>query len=623
MHLRTLIFMACLFPIMAQAETISTRTGNVLKGNPSPYLAMHGDDPVHWQEWNSKTIARARAENKLILISIGYFACHWCHVMQKESYQAEDVAKVLNDKFIAVKVDRELNPALDARLIEFVNRTRGYSGWPLNVFITPQGYPLFGMVYLPHDDFKKLTQQLSEYWQKDSAELLADAKQAASELAPETMNLKKTRLSDSADNAGELLVKQAMAKADQFLGGFGEQSKFPVVPRIDALLAQYKKNKDEKLGKFLKRTLDSMQKYGLNDSLGGGFFRYTVDPQWRVPHFEKMLYDNALLASLYFRAAEVFSNPRYKATALATTAFMRDTLATKSGGLVASLSAVDDNNVEGGYYLWSRDEAKALLNTQEWAVAEPAWSLFGTPTLEQQYLPVAEAELEKLVKEKSIQQAGITLKTLPAVLSSARGKLLKARNKRGLPVDTKRLAAWNGLALSAFVKAASITNNKLDIQAAQRLRDFLINELWDGAQILRARDVNGKTIGRATIEDYAFVAAGMFDWAEYTGKQRDYQLAENIINQAWQRFFDAQGWKLSEENLLAYGISEHVISDGPMPSPSATIIRVTQKLLMKEVDNNKLPVTHLNVALAASEQLVLDDPFWFSSYIAAFELNRN
>jgi len=615
--MRQIFILLSLLPILVHADV-----GNTLKNNPSPYLAMHGQDPVHWQEWNSASVARAKAENKLLFVSIGYFACHWCHVMQKESYQAEDVAKILNKDFISVKVDRELNPALDARLIEFVNRTRGYSGWPLNVFITPEGYPLFGMVYLPHDDFKALIQKLEEFWRNDPDGLLADAKQAASELVAESIDLDKVGLTESADNAGDVFIKHAMQKADQFMGGFGEQSKFPVVPRIDALLQQYENNPDEKTGKFLTRTLDSMQKYGLNDSLGGGFFRYTVDPQWRVPHFEKMLYDNALLASLYFRAAKIFESDKYKATALATTAFMRDTLGTKSGGLVASLSAVDDKNVEGGYYLWTREEVKTLLNSKEWAVVEPAWSIFGTPTLEGQFLPVAREDIEELAKENTIQQAGIKKSQIKKILSSARSKLLNARGKRGLPVDTKRLAGWNGLALSALVEAARVTKDKKDIQAATNLRDFLVNELWDGQQILRARDGNGKSIGRATIEDYAFVASGLLDWAEYTNKQEDFEFAAKIINQAWQRFFSDQGWRLSEENLLAYGTSEHVISDGPMPSPASVILRVTQKLKNKGMLKNKLLVKYFNAVLAASEQQVLDDPFWFSSYIAVFEANK-
>jgi len=616
MNIKAFIIMALLLPISVQAEI-----SNTLKDNSSPYLAMHSDDPVKWQQWDSETIARAKAENKLLFVSIGYFACHWCHVMQKESYQAADIAKVLNSKFIPVKVDRELNPALDARLIEFVNRTRGYSGWPLNVFITPDGYPLFGLVYLPHDDFKALVEKLAGYWDADATGLIADAKLAASELAPADIDFTKTTMTDKVDELGQIFVTRTLIEADKFLGGFGEQSKFPSVPRVAALLVKYKQTADEKLGKFLITTLNSMQNYGLNDSLGGGFFRYTVDPQWRVPHFEKMLYDNALLASLYFDGAEVFDRPDYKATALATTRFMSETLGTKGGGLVASLSAVDDKNVEGGYYLWDRDEVINILSKNEWAVVEPAWGIFGTPTLEGLFLPVAMSDFEALAKEKTVIEADIKAEELTALLDSARIKLLKVRAKRGLPVDTKRLAGWNGLALSAFVKAVRATNNDREKQAAKRLRDFLVNELWDGKQLMRARNQQGKPIGKTTIEDYAFVAAGLFDWAQYTGKQDDYELAVEVTKQAWQRFFGKQGWKLSEENLLAYGISEHVIADGPMPSPAAVIMHVTQKILKRD-SSAQLPIKNFKAVLAASEKHVLDDPFWFSSYVEVLEANK-
>ena len=614
--LRVLIVLSLLVPALSYAELTNT-----LKGNSSPYLAMHGNDPVKWQQWNSETVARAKAENKLLFVSIGYFACHWCHVMQKESYQAADTAKVLNRKFISVKVDRELNPALDARMIEFVERTRGYSGWPLNVFITPDGYPLFGLVYLPHDDFKALVEKLASYWEKDPDGLNADAKLAASELAPAYIDFSKTTLTEKLDKLGETFVKRSLIDADKFLGGFGEQSKFPSAPRVMALLTQYQKTADEKLGKFLITTLNSMQKYGLNDSLGGGFFRYTVDPQWHVPHFEKMLYDNALLASLYFDAAEVFDRSDYLATALATTKFMTETLGTKSGGLVASLSAVDDKNVEGGYYLWDRDEIKNNLTAKEWAVVEPAWGIFGTPTLEGLFLPVAVSDFDDLVKEKTVVAAGIKQEDLAGLLESAKKKLLAIRAKRGLPVDTKRLAAWNGLALSAFVKAAQVTKTNKDKQAAKRLRDFLVNQLWDGKQLMRARNEQGKQIGKAAIEDYAFVAAGLFDWATYTGNKQDHKLAIELTRQAWQRFFGQQGWRLSEENLLAYGISEHVIADGPMPSPAAIILQVTQAILERD-SNAKLPINKFKAVLAASEKDVLDDPFWFSSYVDVLEESR-
>ena len=611
--LRVFLLCCILLPSFVQAEL-----SNTLKGNASPYLAMHGNDPVNWQQWTSETVDQARKENKLLFVSIGYFACHWCHVMQKESYQANDIAMVLNDKFIPVKVDRELHPALDARLIEFVNRTRGYSGWPLNVFITPEGYPLLGLVYLPHDDFKALVEKLATFWAEDAEGLKNDARLAAAELEPEEIDQSNTTLSEASNTLGKDFVRKAMIEADKFLGGFGEQSKFPSVPKLDALLDQYKIEAKPELGKFLVTTLNSMQKYGLNDSLGGGFFRYTVDPQWRVPHFEKMLYDNALLANLYFKAARVLRHPEYKATAVATTRFMSEVMGRPNGGLVASLSAVDDKNVEGGYYLWDRDEIKQLLNHKEWAVVEPAWGLNATPTLEGKYLPVAEGPLDELQKEKTVRAAGIAQKEIGKLLASARKKLRDVRNKRGLPVDTKQLAGWNGLALSAFVNTAQTTKDKKDVEAAQRLRDFIVNERWDGRQLLRAKDKQGKVIGKATIEDYAYVSAGLLDWAHYTGKPKDLALAMQVTDQAWQRFFTTHGWQLSEENLLGYGMSEHALSDGPMPSPAATILHTTQSILASKPDA-ALSINNFKLALAASEPLVVEDPYWFSSYVAVIQ----
>jgi len=605
---RCWLLILLVFPLAAQADLVNT-----LQENPSPYLRMHSGDPVHWQEWNSDTVAKARDENKLLFVSIGYFACHWCHVMQKESYQAEDIANLLNKDFVPVKVDRELNPALDARLIEFVERTRGYSGWPLNVFVTPDGYPLIGIVYLPHDDFKDLVSKLSVLWKQDSQGLGSDAKGAAIELTAPELNMDRRPLATTPGTLGNLMVNNSLAQADLFMGGFGEQSKFPSVPKLSALLHAYQRNPDEKLGKFLRRTLDNMQNHGLNDSLGGGFFRYTVDPQWRVPHFEKMLYDNALLASLYFDAGEILGQPRYSATALTTTKFMRETLGRQNGGLVASLSAVDDKNIEGGYYLWNLDEIKKVLNAEEWRVAEQAWGLYGSPTLEGTFLPAMERKFDELAGE-----LGLTVTEIKTVLASARSKLLEVRAQRGLPVDDKFITAWNGLSLSAFVAAAKYTGDSREQKAAQTLHDYIVHELWDGNSLIRARSHTGKVIGDGKLEDYAFVAQGLLDWADYTGDAQDYQLVAKVIEQSWKRFVTTRGWKLSESSLLAYGESEAVISDGPMPSPAALIIRISQQLKKRNIETGVSDDSLLAI-LAASEASVLEDPYWFASYVAAFE----
>ena len=301
---------------------------NQLANHPSPYLAMHGQDPVQWQEWGKAAQQAAVREDKLLFISSGYFSCHWCHVMQRESFSDPEIAAILNKHFIAVKVDRELNPALDAKLIDFVERTRGYAGWPLNVFITPDGYPLVGLVYMPQQGFKTMLLKLTTEWQQRKPELKELAAKATSELATPQVSESTTLAPKLGEEYTKYLLRHTFDLADELQGGFGQQNKFPMVPQLQVLLAEYQRNRLERLGDFLQTTLNHMASQGLNDQLAGGFYRYTVDPAWQIPHFEKMLYDNAQLANLYLNAASVFSNQRYQTVAFQTLDFMLHELAT-------------------------------------------------------------------------------------------------------------------------------------------------------------------------------------------------------------------------------------------------------------------------------------------------------
>ncbi|MCK5385924.1 MAG: thioredoxin domain-containing protein, partial [Gammaproteobacteria bacterium] len=263
---------------------------NTLKNHASPYLALHGTDPVAWQEWNKETVARAKREGKLIYVSSGYFSCHWCHVMQRESYKNAEVAQILNKYFIPVKVDREINSALDSHLIDFVERTQGRAGWPLNVFVTPDGYPLVGMTYVPTNNFIEILNNLKTRWQLERAVLEDIAKSATNELS--------TAVAEGSENIADGLAKeylkrfllQADTMADDMSGGFGQQNKFPSYPQLNLMLMAYENTPEKPFKQFLLLTLNKMASQGLYDQLGGGFFRYTVDPIWQVPHFEKMLY---------------------------------------------------------------------------------------------------------------------------------------------------------------------------------------------------------------------------------------------------------------------------------------------------------------------------------------------
>lgn len=583
---------------------------NTLANNASPYLAMHANDPVHWQEWNEQTVATARKENKLLFVSIGYFACHWCHVMQRESYQNPKIAAKLNRDFIPIKVDRELNPALDTRLIEFVERTRGYSGWPLNVFVTADGYPLLGMVYLPAKDFSALITELGAIWQQGSQQLVIDAKLASEELQRPVLD-KDIRLEKNlTNNIHKKLTHATLTRADSLVGGFGNQGKFPSVPQLSAMLDSYQSTQDQQIAEFLHLTLNNMANLGLNDIIGGGFYRYTVDPQWRVPHFEKMLYDNALLASLYLQAGEVFDEARYFEVARQTLDFMINELLSVQGGLYASLSAIDSNNVEGGYYLWQQDEVKKILTEAEWLAVSKAWRMESDPTTEDGYLPVAYRVNDEVAVEINITEVELSM-----LLASAKAKMLNVRQQRSVPTDTKQLAAWNGLALSAFSQAALIFNNERYKNIAKGIRGFLLNNLWKHDRLLRAVDVHGQSIGKATLEDYAYVAGGLLAWANLSNESRDYKKVEEIVEQAWKKFFTVQGWRLTESSLLANLVSEVMLADGPMPSPSSELLRVSLSLL--KVRENKILQKQSLRAIVIAQELLQEDPYWFSSQARA------
>jgi len=593
MTARAFAILLCLLPWAVAAAPLS----NQLKNHPSPYLAMHATDPVAWQDWNAAAVERARREGKLLYVSVGYFSCHWCHVMQRESYKNKDIARFLNRHFIPVKVDRELEPALDARLIEFAERTRGLGGWPLNVFVTPAGYPVYAALYLPPAEFKQVLERLQGLWTGDPAGLERLAQdEAARAAAPVAAPAGKART----------LVQEALAQADTIHGGFGEQSKFPSAPQLEALLAQQAAKPDARLEEFLRLTLDGMADLGLHDHLGGGFFRYTVDPSWKTPHFEKMLYDNALLARVYLHAAKVLRQPRYEAVARATLDFMARDLRAPDGALIASLSAVDDQNVEGGYYLWSADQLDRLLATREARAYRLVYGMQDAAPFEAGYLP-----LRVLATPEAAKRLGVDPSEVESLLAQAAAKLHAARVKRGLPRDTKLLAGWNGLALAAFAEAARMTNEPRYREAANGIRKYLVGTLWDGRELKRAVD-KGRAVGAVALEDYAYVAQGLLEWARLTNEANDFSLARAVANAAWRQFYSESGWRLGGAALIRTGTDEAAVADGPLPSPSAVLIEAS--LALAEKTGDAVLKKTARAALEKGKPAVRRDAFWNATH---------
>lgn len=562
-----LLFLLTLHPAQAALE-------NQVKNHSAPYLAMHGDDPVAWQQWNAVTLERARKENKLLFVSVGFFSCYWCHVMQRESFRNPDIAKLLNEFFIPVIVDREIDPALDARLLAFVEQFRGSAGWPLNVVVTPEGHPLLGGVYFPPAELKEVLSRLSQRWQAEPDTLSTLARNAVKESQQSAATTLVSVTPKLAAQWRNELTAQALRYADRLSGGFGEQSKFPMSPQLLALLAVIDPQRDRALSEFLQLTLERMAALGLRDHLSGGFFRYTTDPAWHAPHFEKMLYDNALLAVVYTRAARVFKREDFAQVARETLDFLLHNLRAPSGAFYSSLSAVDAQGEEGAVYLWDEATLSKVLTAEEVAVARYVWNMDGAPPFERGYLPLADRTLEQAATTLNISREQVQHR-----LERARVKLLAARDLRQLPIDTKVIAAWNGLALLAFSEAAAAPDGASYAQAAQQLRDALVKSLVRDGELWRI-NAGGVPVP-SVLEDYAYVTQGLLKHAARVNNKEDFALARQLVNKAWQRFDSASGWRMSDSTLLPGGAGTMWMEDGALPSPSALLLDASWQLAMK------------------------------------------
>lgn len=602
------LLLLCGSPLLPAAPNGKV-SANALSHTTSPYLAMHARDPVHWHLWNAKTLALAKAQKKLLFVTSGYFACRWCHVMQHESFQNQTIAALLNRYYVPVVVDRELRPALDAKLIDFVERTQGIGGWPLNVFITPDGYPLVGMVYVPPGKLQEILRKLQQQWYQDRPGLMRLAKAASRELNTAVVTQSSRLPAGLPLQLEQAFLKAAAAREDDLQGGFGQQNKFPMVPQLDALLTIYRQQPQPQLKRFLQLTLDQMASLGLRDQLGGGFFRYCIDPGWHVPHFEKMLDSNALLARLYLQAGQVFRRRDYTRIGENTLDFVQRALGNPDGAFAASLSALDSHGVDGGYYLWASRQVKALLTAPEWEIARRIWQLDGPPDLDQGHQLQQVMNVAALAKTLHLQPAVVR-----ARLNAARHKLLRARAQRHVPKDDKQLAGWNGLMLSALANAVEFTHAARYRRAAQALHDYLYRELWNGRTLARAQDAHGeRTPG--TLQDYAYVIAGVMDWWRLNHAARDQAWLQQLIRSAWWRFYGSQGWRLAQHMLLKYAAGQTVVSDDALPSAASVLIASTYRYarLTQQPQLARMALRALNVG----HDEIANDPFWYATQIMA------
>jgi uncharacterized protein YyaL (SSP411 family) len=512
---------------------------NRLAEETSPYLLQHADNPVDWYPWGDEALGRARSEDRPILLSIGYAACHWCHVMEHESFEDAQTAAVMNEHFVNVKVDREERPDLDAVYMDAVVAMTGHGGWPMTVFLTPEGEPFFGGTYFPPaprhglPSFRQVLEAVAQAYRERradvarSAEQLVEAVRSTGQLAPSTDPLTDSVLGEAA--------RALRRQSDPEWGGFGGAPKFPPASALEFLLRR------EELD-LVTKTLDSMAAGGMYDLVGGGFHRYSVDEQWLVPHFEKMLYDNALLVPAYLHAWVVTGEERYRVVVEETCEYMLRDLALPGGGFASSQDA-DTDGIEGLTYTWTEAE--------------------GVP-----------AELLRPFEHgRSIIRGELD--------PELRARLLEERSRRPQPGrDDKTIAAWNGLALAALAEAGRRLSNDELLGAAERLGSFLLTELSspDGRLFRTWRE------GRASIpgylEDYADVAHGLIELHVATGELRWLEEANRLARLAVDLFADDErgGFFMTARDAERLVARKKDLEDNPVPSGNSMLAHVLLRL---------------------------------------------
>ena len=511
---------------------------NRLASETSPYLLQHAHNPVDWFPWGDEALSAARERDVPILLSIGYAACHWCHVMERESFEDDATAKLMNQWFVPVKVDREERPDLDAIYMDAVQAMTGQGGWPMTVFLTPEGAPFYGGTYFPPEDrhgmpgFRRLLEAVHDAWVNRRSEIAQQGAALVEHIS------QATAARPAEDDPTDAMLTQAVEGLrrahDAEWGGFGAAPKFPQPMTIEFLL-RMNAREDPTALEMAVRTLDKMARGGMFDQLGGGFHRYSVDRLWLVPHFEKMLYDNAQLLRLYTRAWLVTGSDLYRDTALATGEYLLREMRHERGGFFSSQDA-DSEGVEGKFYVWSYDEFTHVAAEDAEAAATfydvaPGGNWEGNSVL---WRPrdedVVAAEL------------GIKVPDVRAAVARARTRLFAAREPRVRPAtDDKILASWNGLAIAGLAEAGRVFGRPDLVHAAVGAGRFVLDELRDAdGRILRSWR-EGRTSGLGFLDDYALVAGAMLDLYETTFDEAWFTAAANIANDAIALFADETG----------------------------------------------------------------------------------
>ncbi len=572
---------------------------NRLKKSASPYLRSAAHQPVDWHEWGEEAFARARTESKPILLDIGAVWCHWCHVIDRESYENPEIAELINQLYVAVKVDRDERPDVDSRYQAAVSAISGQGGWPLTAFLTPEGRPFFGGTYFPPEDamgrpgFKRILVAAAEAFRSKRAEV--DSSAAALEDAVRKSEAFAQARAPFDAGIVPAMVQSIVEHFDARNGGFGHAPKFPHPAAIDLLLEQGQSKGDAQLLEIATRTLTKMAQGGVYDQLGGGFHRYSVDERWCVPHFEKMSYDNSELLKNYLHGFQVVSTAKsgesngdiarlFRETAEGIIAWVFDSLSDREhGGFYASQDADISLDDDGDYFTWTQEEVRAALPAGEARIIEEYYDV--GPTGEMHHNPAKNVLWIATSEEEIAKEAGLNIDNVRLMIARAKGKMLSARKQRQTPaIDRTIYVSWNAMFASAFLEAARVLGRAECREFALKTIDLIISSAWDEGDEDKgfAHRVGGEKI-EGMLDDQIFMIAALLDAYELTMEQRYFSLAEDAMRLTIEKYGDAEhgGFFDRASDAAPMGgldVRRKPFQDSPTPSGNSAAAIVLERM---------------------------------------------
>jgi uncharacterized protein len=552
---------------------------NRLAQETSPYLLQHKDNPVDWYPWGDEAFQKAKTEDKPVLLSVGYSACHWCHVMEHESFEHEPTAQMMNDWFVSIKVDREERPDVDDIYMQAVQSMTGHGGWPMTVFLTPEGRPFYGGTYYPLEprygmpSFRQILSAIHEAWVERREQVEAQAGSLT-----ETLDRSILGIGGSADDINTVLMDEAVNVISQQFdlshGGFGSAPKFPQPMNLEFLLKAYARTGDPETLRMVTHTLEKMARGGIYDQLGGGFARYSVDAVWLVPHFEKMLYDNAQLSRVYLHAYQITGNPFFRKIAEEIYDYILREMTAPEGGFYSATDA-DSEGEEGKFFVWSIGEVREILGEELASIAIEYYGMTERGNFEGHNILYTPNTDEVVAK-----RLGLTVEELGEKITTIKDRLFAARTQRVHPgLDDKILTSWNGLMLASLAEAARVLGREDYRTAAIRTGEFMFQHMIvDGQRVYRTHK-NGQSKLNGYLEDYAALIDALLELYQTTFEERWFTTARALADYALAHFAAPEGgfFDTSDEHE-ALIVRPRSVQDNAVPSGNGKMFGVLVKL---------------------------------------------